>query len=196
MSSRVRTDWQLNAETLARLMGRLGRDVAEAGEQYEHLRRTLVRFFDWRGVNDASECADIALDRLARKIDENVEIANIQAFAYGIARHVLLEQSRQPGMRPAALHDLRAVDVPEDTRDPLRDCFDACLQQLAPDARSVLLRYYAADRRARIDARIALAQDLRLSQNALRSRAQRLRDRLERCTLQCTRQRTFPEASR
>jgi DNA-directed RNA polymerase specialized sigma24 family protein len=194
MSSRVRTDWQLNAETLARLMARLGRDVAEAGEQYERLRRTLVRFFDWRGVSDASECADIALDRLARKIDENVEIANVQAFAYAIARHVLQEQSRQQGRRRAALDGLRAADVLDDTRDPLRDCFDACLQQLTPDARSVLLRYYAADRRARIDARVALAQELRLSQNALRSRAQRLRDRLERCTLQCTRQRNVPGA--
>jgi DNA-directed RNA polymerase specialized sigma24 family protein len=190
MSSRARTDWQINADVLARLMGRLGRDASDAGEAYEELRRTLVRFFDWRGVNDASECADIALDRLAHKIDDDVEVVNIRSFAYGIARHVLLEQSRRVEARRAAVDTLRAVEVQKDTRDPLRECFDACLLQVEPDARTWLLRYYAADLRARIETRAALAHELGLSQNALRSRMQRLRDRLERCTTRCAQRRT------
>jgi DNA-directed RNA polymerase specialized sigma24 family protein len=131
MSSRARTDWQINADVLARLMGRLGRDASDAGEAYEELRRTLVRFFDWRGVNDASECADIALDRLAHKIDDDVEVVNIRAFAYGIARHVLLEQSRRVEARRAAVDTLRAVEVQKDTRDPLRDRLERCTTRCA-----------------------------------------------------------------
>jgi len=40
--------------------------------------------------------------------------------------------------------------------------------------------------RDRIDSRKAIARRLGLSESALRNRAQRLRDRLERCLAECT----------
>ena len=39
----------ITAEGLARLLARLHADVGQAGQEYERLRRALVKFFDWRG---------------------------------------------------------------------------------------------------------------------------------------------------
>ena len=49
----------------------------------------------------------------------------------------------------------------------------------------MILKYYVAEGRTRIDNRRRLAQALGISETALRNRAQRLRDRLERCITGC-----------
>jgi DNA-directed RNA polymerase specialized sigma24 family protein len=60
-------------------------------------------------------------------------------------------------------------------------CFERCLAELPADGRALILEYYAAEGRLKIDGRKRLAAALGLSDTALRNRAQRLRDRLERC---------------
>ena len=40
----------LTEQTLAKLLDVLDADRDLAGERYEDLRRTLVRFFEWRGA--------------------------------------------------------------------------------------------------------------------------------------------------
>jgi hypothetical protein len=40
----------LTADTFTRLLHRLDADRERAGEKYEDLRRTLIRFFEWRGA--------------------------------------------------------------------------------------------------------------------------------------------------
>src|SRR5215470_11715039 len=87
----------ITAADLARLLGRLGADEERAAIEYERLRRTLVRFFDWRGVCPADEYADQALDRLARKLDET-PVGDVWNYAHGIARLLLLEHQRRPAM--------------------------------------------------------------------------------------------------
>ncbi len=85
----------ITAEGLARLLVRLHADAEQAGQEYERLRRALVKFFDWRGVPAPDECADETIDRLARKLDETI-VADVRHYAHGIARLVLLERRRQP----------------------------------------------------------------------------------------------------
>jgi DNA-directed RNA polymerase specialized sigma24 family protein len=71
----------------------------------------------------------------------------------------------------------------EDER--LRDCFDQCLAEFSSENRSLILQYYEGERRDKISNRHQLAVTLTLSDNALRSRVQRLRDRLEHCVRTC-----------
>ena len=75
-----------------------------------------------------------------------------------------------------------------DDRDPRQDCFDRCLAELPEDSRSLLLRYYEGEQSAKISNRRRLASLLGLTDNALRSRVQRLRDRLEQCVHGCSSQ--------
>jgi DNA-directed RNA polymerase specialized sigma24 family protein len=171
----------LTPRAFALLLRRLGDDAERSGEGYESLRRTLVRFFDWRGANAPDVCADETLDRLARRLDEDGSIDDVRGYAHGIARLVLLEQWRRPREQPAGEAEGRLPAAEPPAEDPRQACFDLCLAELPEDGRALILEYYAADGRQKIDGRKRLAATLGLSDTALRNRAQRLRDRLERC---------------
>jgi DNA-directed RNA polymerase specialized sigma24 family protein len=178
----------LTAGAFASLLARLGPDAERAGSAYEHLRRALVSFFAWRGAATPEECADETLDRLAARLDEGVAVEDVPRFARGIARLVLLEHWRRPGARGVPLDELRshpstAMEAPDD--DALPRCLSRCLVELAPDGRDLILEYYGGDGRSRIDRRKRMAGGRGLSEGALRSRAQRLRDQLENCITRC-----------
>jgi DNA-directed RNA polymerase specialized sigma24 family protein len=179
--------WELTASALERLLARLDPRADRAAEAYEALRVALTRFFDWRGAAFPDECADDALNRLARRLDEGAEVVDIRGFALGIARLVLLERARGPQARQHTLDEHRAeASTAEAEPDAgLHDCLERCLATLPADARRLILEYYQDQRREKIDRRARLAGELGLSANALRSRAQRVRDRLERCVRTC-----------
>lgn len=178
----------LTAGAFARLLTRLGPDAERSGAAYEHLRRALVSFFAWRGAATPEECADETLDRLAARLDEGTAVEDVPRFARGIARLVLLEHWRGPNARTVPLSNLGAAHpVAAETRidDALPECLHRCLGELAPDSRDLILEYYGAEGRSRIDQRKRIAQALGVSESALRNRAQRLRDRLEDCITRC-----------
>ena len=179
----------LTGAALAGLLARLDPETDRAGEKYEALRTALVRFFDWRGAAFPDDCADQAIDRLARRIADAEPIADIRSYGLGIARLVWLEQSRAPSARTTSLEEAGVHDIPANPvvseELPVNECFDRCLAELPADGRALILRYYTHERHGQIDARAALARELDLTPNALRSRAQRLRDRLERCVRHC-----------
>ncbi|HEV8367877.1 MAG TPA: hypothetical protein VGQ39_08000 [Pyrinomonadaceae bacterium] len=52
----------LTTDTFTRLLQRLDPDREQAGEKYEELRRTLIRFFEWRGAPYPEEHADENLE--------------------------------------------------------------------------------------------------------------------------------------
>jgi DNA-directed RNA polymerase specialized sigma24 family protein len=169
---------------LARLLARLGPDEDRAGREYE--RRTLIRFFDWRGAWPPDECADETIDRLARKLHDTT-VDDVSAYAHGIARIVLLEWRRKPVLGPidAAEHPSAMPDAAVDGGDGLPACFEQCLGRLPAGSRALILDYYQGERAVKIANRHRMAAELKVSENALRSRVQRVRDRLEHCVRGC-----------
>jgi DNA-directed RNA polymerase specialized sigma24 family protein len=177
----------LDAADLARLLARLNPDRERAAEEYERLRRALIKFFDWRGAWLPEEGADEAIDRLARKLEET-HVDDVRSYALGIARLVLLERQRGPAFSSLdAEADARRLHIvaPEAEDERQHDCLERCLREFADAERSLLLRYYEGLRSAKIANRRNLAAALGVSETALRSRVQRLRDRLERCLVGC-----------
>ena len=180
----------ITAGRFARLLARLDPDRDRAAAEYERLRRTLVKFFDWRGHPVPDECADETLDRLARKLTDTT-VGDVDRYAYGIARLVLLEQQRLPAFdsigldfeygaaAPAAMPGEASAD------EQMRGCFERCLERLPRQDRELAVGYYEGERGVRIANRQRLAAAFQLSDNALRSRVQRLRDQLERCVQTC-----------
>ncbi len=184
MAPRSREDRSLTAGGLARLLARLDADAERAAIGYERLHRALVQFFDWRGASSPEDCADEALDRLARRLEEDVEIKSVRGYALGIARLVLLERQRAPAT--SGLEGIAAnTDQQVDEEDRLRACFDKCLEAMASEERAVVMSYYEGERGDRILNRRRLAGTLGLSENALRIRVRRLRNRLEDCVQSC-----------
>lgn len=164
------------------LLARLSAVPLQAGHEFERLRRTLTRFFEWRGALRPDECTDATLDRLARKLSEGTDVADLFAFARAVARLVLLEQQRDSA-REVSLVGIEPVDRggDRDEESPLTRQLDRCLAELAAEERELVISYYSEQGRSKIELRQALARRLGVSDGALRNRVQRLRDRLERC---------------
>ena len=182
----------LTEETFAGLLERLDADRDRAGERYEDLRRTLVRFFEWRSAPFPEEHTDETFNRVARKIAEGVEIKNIIGYCYEVARLVLLETLKGPDSRRAPI-EATDFEAAADATDEATEkearlvCLEDCLQRLPVESRELIVEYYREEKRGRIDGRRALAERLGLRREALGNRAQRLRDKLERCVNACLR---------
>ena len=141
-----------------------------------------MSFFAWGGRRDSRSLRGRDAGPLANPQDDGVAVEDVPRFARGVARMVLREHWRRPDGRRVPLDELAsapAMDAADD--DILARCLDRCLDELAPDGRGLILEYYGGEGGSRIDRRKRMAQALGASENALRSRAQRLRDQLERC---------------
>lgn len=184
-------DWVLTREAFDKLLAHLDVDRDRAGEEYERLRRALVNFFEWRGSAFPDEHADEALNRVARRLAEGEVVQDLFGYCYGVARRLWLEvtqeQSRGPSQcaEPADLPDPRPRPEEQQENERQMACFEYCLRQLPPESRKLLIRYYQAEKRARIDGRAALAEQLGITLNTLRVRTYRLRAQLEKCIAQC-----------
>lgn len=174
--------------SLDALLQQLGPTPEAAGDAYESLRRMLCRYFEVRGAQDAATLSDEVIDRLARRLLDGTQIADLGAFARGTARLVLLEARRRPAEEtldgePAA-QAIRAEGAADEVDADLR-CLDRCLARLDDVTRLQITTYYTADGRGRIDGRKRLATSLGVSATALRLRMLRLRFALEQCMRGC-----------
>lgn len=177
--------------SLTKLLERLGPDKEQAGENYENLRRTLNRFFEGRGAPFPEEQTDETFDRVARKLDEGIEIANIGGYCYEVARLVCLEAFKRPSNFRMSLDDVEVEPVARDNADEITErenllaCLDDCLRELPSESRELIKGYYSDEKYGQTSRRKALAERLGLRRDALANRAQRLRDKLEQCVTRC-----------
>ncbi|HEX7326858.1 MAG TPA: hypothetical protein VF292_16130 [Rhodanobacteraceae bacterium] len=138
---------------------------------------------------EASELADVTLDRLARKIGQGTEVDSVPLYTLGIARMVLHEaKTRRVRWRAAESDPTLVPDAPgSDEAEAATDAAAAmaalarCLEDAEPSTRALVLAYYGADGGQRIAVRQRLAAAEGISVNALRNRMLRLRNALERC---------------
>jgi DNA-directed RNA polymerase specialized sigma24 family protein len=178
----------LDERSLTRLLTALDPDPERASERYEALRRRLTRVFLWERQPDAESLADQAIDRVARRVNEGVDVVDVPAYASRVAELILLEARRAGHRREAALEAharLSPVDHSSAAVERRHACLEACLAQLEPEQRDLILRYYSADGRARIEQRDALAKAHGIPLGALRNRALRMREKLEGCISAC-----------
>lgn len=178
--------WALTREALVRFLACLDSDVERAGERYEEIRLRLVKFFDWRGSYFPEECADETINRVIRKLDSGENLRDIETYCLGVARLVFLESLRRPEHRQIDINQAADIAAPSKSSTSEQErCFERCLNALAPESRLLILEYYKDEERQKINNRQNLADRLGLSLNALRSRTQRIRERLEKCVTQC-----------
>ena len=181
----------LTAEGFTRLLACFDTDRERAGERYEELRRTLIKFFEWRRAPFPEDHTDETFNRVGRKLAEGIEINNIGGYCYEVARLVCLEawkgndSKREPlntSFQPAASTNTTDLALERELR---LDCLDQCLNRLPAESQTLIVEYYQDEKRNRIERREALAKALGLRRDALANRAQRLRDKLEQCVTRC-----------
>src|SRR5690242_896312 len=178
----------LTAEAFTKLLACLDPERERAGDKYEDLRRTLIRFFEWRGAPFPEDHADETFNRVARKLNQGIEIRNLSGYCYEVARLICLEVWKGNDSRRETLREEHHQNVPDARtadstleRELLLECLDTCLNRLPTESRALLVEYYRDEKRNRIEHRRALAQALNMRRETLANRAQRLRDKLEVC---------------
>jgi len=177
------------------LLQRLDPDRDRAGELYEKLRRKLIKFFEWNFCIAAEDLADETLDRVARKLTEEV-IHDLPAYTAAVAKRIKQEANRQ-ALRSVPVPDLPNQEAvlrdPSDPEKIMQDkaesgrrarCLHLCMQRLAERDRELFFTYHR-EVAARMEYRLNLARKLGLTIGALRVRINRMRDSLESCTRKC-----------
>ena len=71
----------LSEESFFRLLARLNTDPVLAGEEYEKLRARLMYFFERKGCRIPAELTDETINRIARKMEEGLEIEDLFRFS-------------------------------------------------------------------------------------------------------------------
>jgi DNA-directed RNA polymerase specialized sigma24 family protein len=172
-------------EAFDRLLSWLDSDRKRAGERYESIRRKLILIFSSRGAAFPEDMADDCINRVTQKLSEIIESyeGSPEFYFVGVARNVHLEWQRK--QRPIVLPVL-PPNPPELEKNLA--CLDSCLAQLSPTSHEIVIEYYQHDRKAKIDHRAGLASRLGIAVSALRLRAHRIRQVLEKCVLECSRE--------
>jgi DNA-directed RNA polymerase specialized sigma24 family protein len=178
-------DWDLTEEGFAKFLACLDPEPSRAGEKYEALREALVKFLDWRGALFPEELVDEIFNRVTRKLEEGETIRDMPNYCHGVARLVFLQSLERLGNKRVELEELSMIAIPQpDVTDVRQECLDRCLRQLPAENRELIIEYYRREGRQKSDQRVEMAERLGIPLNALRSRVQRIRDKLERCIRQ------------
>jgi DNA-directed RNA polymerase specialized sigma24 family protein len=165
-----------------RLLSWLDEDSEAAGLIYEKIRWRLIAILASRRCHVPEELADETIDRVARRVADIRETYTGDKAIYFLGvmnnvHHEYLKRQSQP----------RAVEpaTDGDAKERVHLCLDRCLEKLSPHARQIIQRYYAENKRAKINLRRRIANELGISANNLRLRALRIREKLQVCIDSC-----------
>ena len=173
----------LRQEEFDRLLRWLDTDTDRAGRIYEKIRWRLIAILASRGCPFAEDLADETIDRVARRVADIQEtyVGDKGIYFLGVMNNVHHEYLKRPAL--SACPPPSDDDVGAKERNYL--CLEKCLGKLASNSRQMIERYYAENRRARIDLHKRMAKELGISRGNLRLRALRIREKLQGCIERC-----------
>ena len=170
------------------LLAWLGSDRESAGRKYEVIRSGLVRIFVSKGFNDAEDLADETINRVMVRLPQ-IRGSYIGEPAYyfrGVAKNIIRESVRRKEIS-GSLKEARidpVIEIQEDTKEDL-NCLDHCLERLPGQKKDLILDYYLYEGHQKVRHHKNMADHLRITEGAFRSRAYQIRLKLQNCMQQC-----------
>lgn len=179
-------DWALTEDSLNSFLEALDSERQRAADQYEHVRRSLIRYFHWRGSLFPERDADDTIDRAARKLQEK-QVDDVYIYILGVARNVAHESLRSQSKEQAQVAASDSFsEAPADAAFDRRvDCCETCLAILPAAQRDLVLAYYEGEKQTKIDNRRELADKAGIPIERLRIQVHRIREKLETCIKEC-----------
>ena len=159
-------------------------DREKAGQRYELIRAGLIRMLISNGLSDAEHYADEAIDRVIKRLPEIKEtyVGDPIKYFHGVARNVIREARRRKEVLIDMLPDRL---IPETYRSDTSECLSKCLGLLPRDKKEFILDYHLYKGHAKVEHHREMADELEITEGALRTRAHHLRQTLEKCVLEC-----------
>ena len=193
----MKKEWVVTQQAFDRLLDWLDADRDKAGSKYERIRVRLIKIFTCRGCGEADDLADETINRVTAKLSEIADSysGDPALYFYGVAQKVHLEYSRKKPLVQQSSESGRQpggqTAWPSEASDDVEHeyaCLEQCMDLLSLENRRLVLEYYQEEKRAKIDHRKMLADQLGIAVNALRIRAHRLRLQLQQCVQNCLEQ--------
>lgn len=171
-------------EEFEKFLAWLDAEADEAAQKFDRIHMRLIQIFIARGCVDAEMLADEVLNRVCVRIDQvktnyTEPIRCCVGFVDNVHREYLREQRKwddpipPPPPRPAK--ELEIEDM----------CLDECLGQFPISDRELVERYFHGEKSVRISGRKKLAVERKLTSNALRIQAFKLRKKFVSCFNAC-----------
>lgn len=156
-------------------------DAQSIDSGFRRCRLKLVKFFAWRHCEDPENLADETIGRLLKNVRANQEISadNPYSYVYAIASNVFKEYLRAK-KKGGVVIDIELVRNLAGAAGTDDECKKQCMEQLSPEKRELLARYYLDDAE-----RDEIAQEQGLSLNALRLQVHRIKYGLRHCWEDC-----------
>jgi RNA polymerase sigma factor (sigma-70 family) len=175
-------NWILTQESFDALLAWLDPQREQAGRKYEEIRLRLIKIFTCRGCYEPEDLADEAINRVTNRLKEieSSYSGDPSRYFYGVANKVHLEYLRRKPAPPAPPQQEGSETIEHEY-----ECLERCIKKLSPGNRKLVLQYYEEEKRAKIDHRRQLAEQLGIALNALRIRAHRIRASLQECVQLC-----------
>src|SRR5262245_50152142 len=184
-------DRSVSREAFDQMLAWLDSDRERAGQKYEEIRYRLIKIFVCQGCIDPEGLADETIDRVIRKVPEIAPnyAGNPALYFSGVARYILLEyKNRMAQLRLLPASPPRQIEEDNDDIEREYECLDHCIELLTPANRELILEYYKEEKQAMIENRKRLAERMGATPNALRVRADRIRNNLQKCVANCLKQ--------
>lgn len=168
------------------LLAWLDPDREIAGQKYAVIHAGLVRIFVSQGFSGAEDLADLTINRVGNKLPDIREgyVGEPARYFHGVARNIILEARRRKEIATDKIPE-RLSQVTNTT--DRYECLLKCLELLSGEKRDLILDYYLYEGRDKIDHHRRMADELSITEGALRTRAHHIRCTLEKCVMQCTR---------
>lgn len=162
-------------EAFEKLLRWLHPDRDKAGEKYEKIRLRLIRVFACRGCSEAEDLSDETINVVLSKIDWLTAnyVGDPALYFYGVAKRIHSKPKPLPNIPPPE------PEPPE--LEQVCSYLDDCLDILASAERDLVLRYHQGDKQDKIRNRKKLAEELKISRNALRIKVCHIHSRLREC---------------
>jgi DNA-directed RNA polymerase specialized sigma24 family protein len=169
----------INEESFNNLLARLEPDLSDSTARYKKLRLKLTKFFQWKRCDDPEGLADETVARIIKNTIEGKEIYadNPYVYIFAVAKYVFNEYVRKEIKNKELLGNF---SEPQIVSSDWEDCRIQCLQKLPPGNLQFLNEYFLGEKSSQ-----ELADELKISINALRIKIYRLKKDLEACYEDC-----------
>lgn len=180
----------ITQEKFDKTLAWLGQDREAAGKKYEDIRQSLIKIFIWRGISDAEDLADEAVNRVMSRIEELAAsyTGDPALYFFGVAKKLLIEHQRGQKLRgplPEIAVNEDHLQKREETLNRIYECLSRCMKELKPADGELFTAYYSCDNLRKIDQRRGLAWRNGIRANTLRIRVHRIRATLQECINRC-----------
>ena len=159
-------------------------DREAAGRTYESIRTGLLQILISKGFSNAEDLADEVIERVTRRLPEIAPTYQGRPanYFYGVLRNIIKEQW---DVKEIATDDFSFTVIKPEKTNEAYNCLRKCLTFLPHDKRELILDYYVYTGSEKIRGHNEMADELGISENALRIRAFRIRTTLEECVYKC-----------